>query len=216
MKDFPSEYTYIDEHGQVWYKTYQMKKVEVEDLNPYILSGLPVVINPETTVETLFDTINKYALLKVNCIAFDSFYKELKSKSEEPEEGYLVFSWDGISLDNSFQNTLYPMNSVYMEKDNTKYSIDLANTSELRNLKIKINLDFNIYDNHGNIHKTASVRPTLYQIIYGLFWELSFHGTPENRDSIKEDLKKTIEELKQEDLVTYTSVDNLFEDLKKK
>ena len=92
MKDFPSEYTYIDEHGQVWYKTYQMKKVEVEDLNPYILSGLPVVINPETTVETLFDTINKYALLKVNCITFDSFYKELKSKSEEPEEGYLVFS----------------------------------------------------------------------------------------------------------------------------
>lgn len=215
MKNFPSEYTYIDSDGKVWYKTYQTKKIIADDLNPYILSGVPVVINPETTVETLFDTINNNLLLKVNCISFDIFYNELKQKQEDPCEGNLVFSWDGISLDKRFQNTLYPMNRVYMEHDNKTFAIDLNNTSSLRKLKIKLDTTFPIYDEKDEVYKVAEVWPTLYQVIYGLFWELSFHGTPEKRDEVKEDLMKTINDIKNNKAELY-SIENLKKELDKK
>lgn len=194
MRELPMEYTYIDEFGKLWYKTYGVKKTEVTNIDPYLLSGIPVVVNKNTTVETLCDVINKYELMKNNCIAFDTYYKELKSHTEETKEGQLSFCWDGITIDKQFANTLYPMMSVFAKINNKTYAIDLANTSSLRNLKVDLNVNFPIYNKDKT--ETTILWPTLFQLIYGLFWEFSFHGTPEKRDIIKEDLKKTAEDIK--------------------
>lgn len=54
---------------------------------------------------------------------------------------------------------------------------------------------------------------TLMQIIYGIFWEMSFFGSPIKRDEIKQNIVEDIENLNPDDLVEIN--DEWFENLKK-
>jgi len=53
---------------------------------------------------------------------------------------------------------------------------------------------------------------TLGNILYGIIWEMSFHGGPESRDERSEELKQAVDEIKAGTAET-VSADDLFDDL---
>jgi len=45
---------------------------------------------------------------------------------------------------------------------------------------------------------------TLFEILHGLFWELSFHGGPEDRDKLREELSERVARIQSGEAKTYT------------
>lgn len=87
------------------------------------------------------------------------------------------------------------------KKDGINYGVGFTPTNELARLPIKVNTDFVIYE---TLHKKpyykekykSTVTPTLFQIIFGIFWELSFHGGPDGRDEVIEMLDQRVKDIK--------------------
>lgn len=110
-----------------------------------------------------------------------------------------VEEWDGeISLPTfmSFHGKGKPD-----EYDCVNYGVSFTPANELAKLPIKVNTEFVIYKSLKKSpffeEKYKGVaKPTLFQIIYGIFWELSFYGGPEDRDAQFAELKRRCDEVK--------------------
>jgi hypothetical protein len=91
-----------------------------------------------------------------------------------------------------------------------KYSLDLTPTNELINCKIKLDTSFKISDEtsvaleHIKAQEDIQSLPiclearkdfTLLDILRGIFWELSFHGGPEERNARRKKLEESIRRL---------------------
>lgn len=73
--------------------------------------------------------------------------------------------------------------------DGQTWGISMTGANEIAHLPVKLSDKFTIYDgnhentNFGNILASyANPTYTLGQILYGIYWELTFHGSPEARD----------------------------------
>jgi len=94
-------------------------------------------------------------------------------------------------------------------KEGTKggYAISLTPANELINLPLKLGQKGTVYDEeHHKVEVTPGkvlleydeVHYSLFHILYGVFWELSWHGTPSQRNSRVAELKEAIKEVKEE------------------
>jgi hypothetical protein len=75
-----------------------------------------------------------------------------------------------------------------------RYGIELTPLYKLRHLPIRIDPTMTIRCTGDEGQKPLEIPApdvTLLQIIYYVFWELSFFGTPENRDATVEELQET-------------------------
>lgn len=82
---------------------------------------------------------------------------------------------------------------------NTSLSFIPAN--DLIHLPIKI--DYQVRINHTNYDtheytttELGTCMPTMFEVVYSIFWELSFHGSPEKRDKEHQDLLDAIKEVR--------------------
>jgi hypothetical protein len=66
------------------------------------------------------------------------------------------------------------------------------------------NYDIDPKDRSANMDNSIDVAPsiTLIELLYWVFWELSFLGSPEKRDKEKNELKRRVEDLKSGKLKT--------------
>lgn len=71
------------------------------------------------------------------------------------------------------------------------FSIALSPPNELSLLPIKLNKTFKIFNDFKCIEKYEDNQFTLGQILYGIFWELTFYGPPKKSSKVREDLIKT-------------------------
>lgn len=80
------------------------------------------------------------------------------------------------------------------------YALDFTPTYELAPLPLKLNPTFKVYDERNGMAEApvlfeAASSFTLYEMLHGAFWELSFHGDPDSRNSRLEELNQSIEEI---------------------
>jgi len=71
--------------------------------------------------------------------------------------------------------------------DNTMYSLSLSPIEELMFYEIKVNDNVVGYEN-GEYVTMFQRKPTLFNILFGLFWEISFYGDTKNKVEVVKDL----------------------------
>ena len=86
------------------------------------------------------------------------------------------------------------------------YAIELQPVSEIIDLPIKLNKEVKVYEVDYRDKKNYPRKEynfgecsfTLSQILYGIMWELSFFGSPENRDKMSSEILNRAEEAKKQ------------------
>lgn len=83
------------------------------------------------------------------------------------------------------------------------WAIEMSPIAEIINkpliLRDKLEIYHSDLDNMGNMPKSQvfeDARYTLGQILYGIIWELSFCGSPKDRDELADNLKTTVDDIK--------------------
>lgn len=102
------------------------------------------------------------------------------------------------------------------------YAIELSPLYNLSGFQIKISpkmtiMDYEIHDYEKCINDIP-FQPsiTLIELLYWVFWELSFFGSPEDRDSTKDDLVERVDEIKEaKENGTLDEITKPWEDVKK-
>jgi hypothetical protein len=106
-------------------------------------------------------------------------------------------------------------------KTRTTYSVSLTPLSLLKNMNIVLNPNIDIYKNKiinkkvSNPELILSAKTTynLYEIISTILYEISFHGTKNDKIKFKEDLNKIISEI---DYSKCIPAEKVFKDIRKK
>lgn len=195
MKNFPSEYLYVDEEGNTFYKRYEEKK-EKGRVNAYTLASTPVVFSDKATIKTLFKLVEKNDYLKPFLFFFDDFNAELNKVKQHDIKGVIRFQWNEIDLSDEYFNVAYPKMEIDgLDENNEPFGIEFLSINEIADLPLLFENNLAIVQNN-KILKNIYTHPTLFQVLYGLFWEFSFFGNPEQRDLKGEELLKQIKEVK--------------------
>lgn len=84
---------------------------------------------------------------------------------------------------------------------NVDYAIDMTPANQLAHLPITLNEYFDLRDEREGYNPSAVIAKvrkefTLFDILFGIFWELSFFGSPVNRDKEKKEIERRFEEIK--------------------
>jgi hypothetical protein len=102
---------------------------------------------------------------------------------EQYEDGEVVESFDatGIGIDGE------------------RYALDFSPINSLKHLPIVVSDEFEIRKLYQNPQEPPLFKGKkslcLMDVIWALLWEISFHGTPENRDEQAKELKRRVEEI---------------------
>lgn len=195
MRNFPAEYLYIDRDGNSWYKRFKQKKCAC-DVNEYLLGSEPVVLHPDLTIQNLLKLVSKNKAIKNICPFANEILEESKNSTELNLEGQLCFYWQDLQITDNIPIINYPKMEVCRIDNNEIKNLDFLGINNIMNLVIKVDNRLRIVDENYKFLYSMSIRPTLMQVVYGLFWELTFFGKPSERRSqlmqIKENLLKSI------------------------
>jgi len=158
------------------------------------------------TLEDIFDLVYplKEIWSELSWCDFEVFYKELKSplKALKPEDTehnskieylkvYRILELD----DEGFITESFNISGI--GKDD-RYAIGYSPLNTIKDLKIVVSDEY-------EINKLYSMDPPLFkakkplcllEIIWAILWEISFHGTPTNRDEFVEELGRRAESIK--------------------
>ena len=109
------------------------------------------------------------------------------------------FSATGVVLQDEHEH--------YKKGERIPWSISFTPANELINIPVKLAKDMVIYE--GILKTKVTDLPkqlavfdnpqyTLGNILYGIIWEMSFHGGPNSRNDFHKDLLKTVDSIKKE------------------
>lgn len=80
------------------------------------------------------------------------------------------------------------------------YALDFSPIYTMTELEVRLNEEIDLYDQRQHtptppilLHTTQGF--TLLDILHGIFWDLSFHGSPENRDARKQEIVGRVKEI---------------------
>lgn len=181
-ENFPLEYLYVDINGDTYYKRYSEKK-EKCNVNPYTLASTPVMFAPHSTVQTIFELVKKNEQIKPILFYADEFLKEAEKEQETKNvKGKLRFYWYGMEFDKDyFEVAPIKMEVDGVDENGEAFGIDFLGANDIKDLELTFDCEVPFYDEKGNLIEKRHAHPTLMHVIYGLFWELSFFGNPEDR-----------------------------------
>ena len=125
------------------------------------------------------------------------------------ELGWVAEVWDydgkdefNIGADFIGMSTIIPKDEHglyddWPEDKPVSYAIDFSPVHTLTGYPIKLNTELKVIPKMDweNPILTADYSFSLLQILKGIFWELSFHGSPKSRDEQMEKLKKQMDEI---------------------
>lgn len=122
----------------------------------------------------------------------------------------------------------YAKDGDYYKKDDpTAIGVSLTETYLLRDLPLKLDTNLKVIEDktdytkkykklkikYDTILDKVELKPSLFQILYSIIWELSWHGPPKKRDARAASLRKSVEDIKSGKAKTIPAED-LFKDLK--
>ena len=100
----------------------------------------------------------------------------------------------------------------YKKGERIPWGVSLTPSNDLINIPVRLSDKFVIYegilkckDKPGFSHPIAEFSNptyTLGSILYGIIWELSFHGGPDKRDAFGSELRETVDKIKSGEIET--------------
>ena len=172
------------------------------------------------------EDVNKFFSSNMGNFDFNLFLKELGNKPKEKTNIKTLVLKRHFDTPLRKNHEMYSFVNIYgvTGKDITKrsntYAIDMLELSALKDIPIALNYNIEIYDNGIKSPKVllkAKTQFTLYEIISCILYEISFYGSPKDRDLFKDDLIKRIDDINFEDGIDSKEVmKNLKKKLKKK
>ena len=173
-------------------------------------------------LKDLFLLLNKY--LDVFDLIFGNWLKEIVTEGLTKEAKpygeyhkdnieYLELYWVIYKDENTFQGYDYPeFNGVgyelredanIFEKKGTRinWGVSYSPGNNLINIPLKLNNKFIIWDEtkFKEITSFDNATFTLANIIYGVIWEMSWNGNPEDREEKHKELHNVIKEIKKDE-----------------
>lgn len=144
-----------------------------------------------------------------------------KETPEPPSFEHLELSWRA-SIDSdgdfckwsSFNGVGFPDEDMGYAKDELiPYGLDFMPICKIKHLPLKLRTDFKIYDERETLGNApvlinTSQTFTLYEVLFGVFNELSFYGDPEERDKELNNLMGIMKEIEDgtADLISWDEV----------
>ena len=198
----------IEKHKIKYFKDEEAKKYRLiskhkGDFLLYI--NEKVELAEDLTFEDLFkflikekDTINTVFSGSLCGINFDEFIKDFNkkendNKSEDIENFYLELGWiadindEELEICTRFNGQGKDMEGVF-GGGMMRYGIEYTPLNELKKYLLKLNKEFVIEDLKSGKHKVLFKKQrnfSLYELIHGILWEITFAGTPDMRDNTK-------------------------------
>ena len=197
MKNFPTEYFLIEKDGTSYFKAHSTKKVKRE-IDPYTLASTPVIFENGCTVNTIFKLVENNPHIKPILYYVDEFIEESKKDvtCKDISDMKLRFSWDYIETDKEYIHINYPKMYVdAVDNEGNSFGIEFLASNNLKNLELTFDIALHVLDSEGKEVINVDTYPTLLQVIYGLFWELSFFGSPLDRDKKSQEILDEINKI---------------------
>ena len=111
---------------------------------------------------------------------------------EEKLETYVHFEGLGVIPDDESYKD-------WPKDQPVNYAIDMSAINTLSELPIKLNKKMTVYDERNKKFNEVFLEVTadfsLLDVLKGIFWELSFHGSPKDRNVRVKELKQSIEDI---------------------
>jgi hypothetical protein len=210
------------------------KYIKKDDILQYVFSE-PLGSIEGWTLRDLMEYIQPYGLIfgEMAKCNFAAFYKEMngpKKVLEDPGDNAFVNNIKYISVTRivSFQdeeeNEICEYYNVDGRNDEAtdggRYAIEFTSISLLADLPIKVDDKFEIQRsilNDGNTQTVLSCKKPMYllDLIWAILWEISFFGSPENRDEKWDEIEGRAEDVKNGtvELIPMSSVEDFMRDI---
>lgn len=190
-----------------------------------------VELGESVTFDRIFELIslNKDLIENIfySCLggySLSPFINEIENiPTEKSQLDYVEIGWYCDRYDNEF-NISSSFHGIGSEKDGKEmtYAIEFTPLNNLKSLPIRLNtnLSYFILPKKGNgKHKDVYLGNryfTLYDILYGILFEITFNGDPKNRNMRFSELQVSIDEaeeqLKNDEFITNDDLESLFTD----
>ena len=146
----------------------------------------------------------------IDIFTHNALNNEPKIKSEPNAMSYLELTWalgvdDGEINIPEFPNfggigvCHEPMDGFEIG-ERIQWGVAFTHVEDMGHLPIKLNnkVDFYVEKNHKIVsQETYTVNDlTLYQLIQGIIWEMSFYGSPEMADETMDKIQQSVEDIK--------------------
>lgn len=212
----------IGKNGELYKKVYNEKteKHEIEEISKYMVSFLFDTCELDTNVSMrdIFllckKNISILSLVIRNYIEEWVKYGLNLPISEKKEAKYdnIEFTelcWGAEIYDGEISGIDFPdfnclghkaIEDIY-ENDNLlvekgkRIVYGISSIDNIIDLPLKLNNNFKIRDENYKVCLTSKKSYRLIDIIYGIFWEISFNGTPEDTKKFWVDMNKKVEEI---------------------
>ena len=187
---------------------------EIKSLMPHYLHELPFDFEEGVTLRTLFEFMDKdldYWDIVVGNWCAELVNEGLKDSEEKPEDIYFLelgwqFEKDHIDFKMDFSGigkvyNSYPYEDATPDNSGNSYGIEFLKANDLADLPLKINTEAKFWDYSNGTEDCVSLgnmSPTLFQAVYSIIWELTFCGSPEDREDKHNLLKESIDEVTKE------------------
>ena len=202
---------------------YQFNKIELD--TPTILFYLGEVVELEEgfIVRDWFKLIINYPLLKFLDGFMDSYLEEYKSC---PESGCIdpdkkihtialqkIIELDNLTIINNYDCNIYM--DVFGEADGTHYAIEFSPLKDYLDTPMKLIPGITFRETHKKNEKpdwgekeTVNIFYTLFDLIHSFIYEISFTGSPKQRDEKSNELNEMVERIKsgEEELIPMEEV----------
>jgi len=203
------------ETGEYQYNLIEPDKENDKITNLYLLSLLSEIIELEDnfTVRDWFKLINNYLLFQMLDNYMEDYIQEYKNCPEnncidlEHQVKNICFKKIGQiekykDSENKYFNTYVDVFGLGEDIEETNYGIDFWPLKNYLDIPIKLlpgiicNDDFTIKDvTKTHLTEKVNVDYTLYEFIKSFVYEISFYGTPEEKNKKGEELKEMVNKI---------------------
>jgi hypothetical protein len=181
----------------------ELKPMQEMDVLAYLME--PVELAKGFTVRDYFKVVQKYKMLQLLDHYFEPYLEELKKC---PAKGCAAPDMKSIEVHKyvtvNFEKDAYvvlDVSGIAKKKDehgNIHYGVDFMPLSKMLDLPItfgKMGIHSISMDKKKEFNYKYPTSYTLWDLIRGFIWEISFYGVPQERDAQKDELMKRVEEV---------------------
>lgn len=190
----------------------KVKIISLDEITNFLSDN--VELGESVTFKRLFEVVSAN-LIKFNDIFYSSlggyplepYLQEIENNPTEViESDYLEIHWFCDKYDNELN--ISPSLHGVSTKESEIYALDFTSLNNLKNCIVKINETVNIYDynkikeNNDNADNNMILLDlgdkafTLFELFNAIFYEISFHGGPQDKKERFSEMEESIEEVK--------------------
>jgi len=160
-------------------------------------------IDADVTLGDIFQAVERHPELvpfleEWSWCNVEAFHLEARMPTEKPSDlAYIeiakYFEWDELEA----RETIHVSGiGEPGEHGATHYAIDFTPVNELVHLPVRLRPQMEIQQGHQKLGQ-APCTFTLLDVLGEIYWEISFHGSPESRDQRGAELRESVREIEE-------------------